>query len=187
MRSSPECNFIQGLTIVAIAVPPRKPYRSTTMTRAPFRAAAIAAAQPALPPPTTRTSHCSIGGRVRRSGRLRCCFAAMTSAMAQLRGSRRRGAGLARGAAFLLQSRQLVVEINHRLDASIELTEPKMLVRRVNRIVRQADSDEHLREMQDSIERGDRPDRSGASDEHRRLAETALHRARCRGDGRMVA
>src|SRR5258708_36242104 len=42
------------------AVPPNAAFFSTSKVRAPRRAAEIAAARPALPPPTTRTSHCCI-------------------------------------------------------------------------------------------------------------------------------
>jgi hypothetical protein len=41
---------------VAVAAPPRKPLRSTSVVRNPARAAATAAQTPATPPPITRTS-----------------------------------------------------------------------------------------------------------------------------------
>ena len=43
-------------TMPFVKRPPRDPYRSTSATFAPVRAAAIAAAKPAGPPPTTTTS-----------------------------------------------------------------------------------------------------------------------------------
>jgi hypothetical protein len=43
-------------TIPAVAVPPRKPYFSTSSVRAPWDAADTAAANPAAPPPSTATS-----------------------------------------------------------------------------------------------------------------------------------
>ena len=48
---------MQGPTIPAVRFPPRNPYRSINNVRAPFRAAATAAAIPAGPPPTTTTSN----------------------------------------------------------------------------------------------------------------------------------
>jgi hypothetical protein len=44
------------LTIPQVVVPPSIPFFSTSITDAPARAALIAAKQPALPPPTTKTS-----------------------------------------------------------------------------------------------------------------------------------
>jgi hypothetical protein len=43
-------------TLRKVDAPPRQPARSINKVRAPQRAAAIAAATPALPPPTTATS-----------------------------------------------------------------------------------------------------------------------------------
>jgi hypothetical protein len=40
-----------------VDAPPRQPALSTMAVRAPMRAAAIAAATPALPPPATMTSY----------------------------------------------------------------------------------------------------------------------------------
>src|SRR5688572_32800056 len=47
---------MSGITSAAVALPPRKPYRSASTTRAPAWAAPSAAPRPAGPPPTTRTS-----------------------------------------------------------------------------------------------------------------------------------
>ena len=52
-------------TIPPDARPPRYGYRSTSVTRAPLRAAATAALTPAGPPPTTRTSVASTTGVAR--------------------------------------------------------------------------------------------------------------------------
>src|SRR6187401_3571579 len=43
-------------TAPAVAAPPRKPWRSNSTVRAPWRAAAMAATVPAIPPPLARTS-----------------------------------------------------------------------------------------------------------------------------------
>src|SRR6266545_4513297 len=58
-RGSSRCvwNDINGITSAAVALPPRKPYRSTRTTSAPAPAAPSAAPSPAGPPPTTSTSH----------------------------------------------------------------------------------------------------------------------------------
>ena len=47
---------MNGPTSPAVALPPRKPNRSTRTVFAPVRPLATAAAMPAGPPPTTRTS-----------------------------------------------------------------------------------------------------------------------------------
>src|SRR6476469_6136433 len=62
---------LAGMTIrpmaEPVAVPPRKPARSIRRVFAPLRAAAMAAARPATPPPQTRTSTCAAMGTVRAS------------------------------------------------------------------------------------------------------------------------
>src|SRR5690625_4369443 len=56
---------MHGPTSPAVRFPPREPNRSPTRTEAPLRAAATAAARPAGPLPTTRTSVGSATGIVR--------------------------------------------------------------------------------------------------------------------------
>src|SRR5689334_10760287 len=55
------------MTSAAVALPPRKPYRSASTTRAPASAAPSAAPRPAGPPPTTSTS-ASAASCARRGG-----------------------------------------------------------------------------------------------------------------------
>src|SRR5690606_28108364 len=62
-------NDIKGMTSAAVALPPRKPYRSTRITSAPARAAPSAAPMPDGPPPTTSTS-VSAARPARRAGRV---------------------------------------------------------------------------------------------------------------------
>src|SRR5690625_4602265 len=56
---------MHGPTSPAVRFPPREPNRSTSRTEAPLRAAATAAASPAGPLPTTKTSVGSATGIVR--------------------------------------------------------------------------------------------------------------------------
>src|SRR5882762_10075602 len=58
---------MSGMTSAAVALPPRKPYRSASTTRAPACAAPSAAPSPAGPPPTTSTS-VSAASNARRGG-----------------------------------------------------------------------------------------------------------------------
>src|SRR5262249_45151128 len=69
-RPSAEYDVMKGPTKPAVDVPPRKPYFSTRIVRAPLRAAAVAAAIPAEPPPTTSTSARSSSGTSHDSRRV---------------------------------------------------------------------------------------------------------------------
>src|SRR5689334_7477646 len=68
---------MSGITSAAVALPPKNPYRSARITRAPVSAAPIAAPRPAGPPPTTSTSasppsvacRCGSATRAASSGR----------------------------------------------------------------------------------------------------------------------
>src|SRR5690625_636083 len=62
---SREKEVMHGPTSPAVRFPPREPNRSTSRTDAPLRAAATAAASPAGPLPTTRTSDGFATGIVR--------------------------------------------------------------------------------------------------------------------------
>jgi len=64
-RPAPSSIVRSRITRPPVAMPPRDPYRSTSIVRAPDRAAARAAAIPAAPPPATSTSTSSITGTSR--------------------------------------------------------------------------------------------------------------------------
>ena len=57
----------------------------------------------------------------------------------------------------------------------------------MDRIVGQADADQHLRQTENAVERRHGADRAAGTDEHRRFAEAAHHRPRGRRDRRMIA
>ncbi len=63
-------NTLIGATYPIVAIPPKKPYRSTIAVFAPCRAAAIAAMNPAGPPPAITTSYRPASGASFRIFRL---------------------------------------------------------------------------------------------------------------------